>query len=108
MKIFWPRPPNTCLPMTMANTLPRAAIQTGRAGGRHKANKSPVSTALPSAMVAGLFMILMLIHSAAQAPITLAAITINARRPKKYMPAIAAGRQAKVTSSMARLVVYTL
>jgi len=46
--MFWPIPPNTCLPITMAKKPPTAPIHHGAQGGSDKANKTPVNKAEPS------------------------------------------------------------
>ena len=48
MKMFWPMPPNTCLPTTMAKKAPTAPIHHGAQGGSDRASKTPVSRAEPS------------------------------------------------------------
>jgi len=48
LKRFWPIPPNTCLPTTMAKKPPMAPIHHGAHGGSDKASKTPVSRAEPS------------------------------------------------------------
>jgi hypothetical protein len=51
LKILKPRPPKSCLAITMANTDPMHTIHTGACGGTFMASRRPVSTADPSAAV---------------------------------------------------------
>ena len=60
---FWPRPPKICLTTTIAMKQPIIAIQMGIFTGRLKARMTPVTTALQSAMVFSLPMILRTAHS---------------------------------------------
>ena len=45
---FWPMPPNTCLPISIAIKAPTAPVHQGAQGGNVIASSQPVSSAEPS------------------------------------------------------------
>ena len=54
LNVLKPRPPNSAFPSRMAITPPANPIHNGRPGGRVKASRRPVITALKSPTVVGL------------------------------------------------------
>ena len=84
----------------MAKKPPIATIQSGIEGGRFKASKSPVKTAEKSLTVIFFFMKRSYAYSARTHEATDVKITRAAFIPKKYIPHIAAGIRAMITSSI--------
>ena len=95
--MFWPKPPNKCLPTRIANTPPKQAAHQGRLGGRAKAKSMPVSTALESFIVEGLLRILKITSSVITAEIIQDVRIINARVLNIMIEAATAGTRAIIT-----------
>ena len=94
---FCPRPPNSIFTMTMANTLPSTACQTGRVWGRFSASRSPVTTALKSFTVLFLCISFSNAHSEATQVATHTQINTKALIPKLKIPNTLAGSSAIAT-----------
>ena len=94
---FCPKPPNSILTITIANTLPKTACQMGSVWGRFNASKRPVTTALKSLMVLFLWMSFSKTHSEATHTATHTRISANARIPKLITPNMLAGNNAITT-----------
>ena len=77
-----PKPPKQCFTMAIANMEPMATIHKGAVEGTLNANKMPVTTALKSLTVTGLFNIFCIATSAATANTTETKVTINDLIPK--------------------------
>ena len=78
---FLPRPPKQHFATTIANTEPIIGIYSGREGLRLRASSRPVTTALPSQMVEGLWAILLKSHSLSTAATMLTATMAAACQP---------------------------
>ena len=76
---FWPMPPKNCLTTMMATTEPMAAIHSGMDTGRLNARIRPVTTALKSPRVPGLFITLRAMYSDSMAVPTVTPQTASTR-----------------------------
>ena len=102
LSTFWPRPPKTCLPTTIAKTPPSSASHHGAHGGRQSARMSPVTTAEPSASVwpTGLRPIASAAASAATQPAIASSTVLSAGQPNSQTPVAVAGSSASRTVRM--------
>ncbi|OPZ05733.1 MAG: hypothetical protein BWZ09_00897 [Alphaproteobacteria bacterium ADurb.BinA305] len=102
LSTFWPRPPNTCLPTTIANAPPSRGSHHGAHGGRQSARISPVTTAEPSASVwrSGRLPIARAAASAATQPAIASSTVASAGQPNRNTPVAVAGSRASRTVRM--------
>ena len=103
---FLPRPPKQHLTTSMANRLPITGRCSGTPGDRHSASIRPVTTALPSFQVSGLWHSLSNANSAATAVATESSTTSSACRPFTTMPTSVTGSMASSTTRMMNAVVH--
>ena len=94
---FLPSPPKQHLHTMMANTEPITGMYRGVFGPRLSASSSPVTTALPSQIVSGLWQILLKTHSEATAATIANAMIPKACQPCTTIPTTVAGSRLSTT-----------
>lgn len=105
LKMLLPKPPKTCLPITMAQKVPKIASTGEKPGGRHKASSKPVNKALPSVTVIVRPIIFWQTASKKIAERQQAKMTVKASSRKNQTAARIVGANANNTSRMAALTV---
>ena len=103
---FLPSPPKQHLTTSMANTEPMKGMYTGTSGERESASIRPVTIALPSSQVSGLWQSLSNANSVATADATATTTTMRAFRPLTTMPTTAVGSIDSSTTRMMNAVVH--
>ena len=102
LKMFWPSPPKTCLPITIANPAPTTPIHHGAQGGSVMAISHPVSNADPSSKV-DLTGFPASERQRASKPSAASTVTVNrniAGSPNRNRPKAVAGISASMTWPM--------
>ena len=94
---LYPRPPNSCLVMTMATNAPTTAIHSGILTGMLSARMMPVTTAERSPAVLGLCSSTSYRYSNATQAKAVTATSSSARRPKISAEASTQGSRAMTT-----------
>ena len=103
---FLPRPPKQHLQTSMANMLPSTGRCSGTDGDSDRASSRPVTAALPSFQVSGLWHSLSNTSSHSTAVNTLSRTTSSACTPKWITPTSVAGNSASSTTRMMKAVVH--
>ena len=78
---LWPMPPNSCLTMMIANTLPISGIHSGTLAGRFSASSRPVTAAERSEIRMGLWASFCQTNSESTAAATLTKMISTALMP---------------------------